>query len=220
MSFSPPRKQLRDIFDRLLRRYGELGWWPADTPFEVMVGAVLTQNTAWTNVERAISNLKQAGALHLDGLLALPQDELAELIRPSGYYNLKAERLQNLCRFLIDNGGEEGLRQSDTKTARKQLLSVKGVGAETADDILLYALDRPVFVIDAYTRRIFSRLGVMQGEEPYDELRIGFEQALGPDVVLFKEYHALIVRHAKEACNKKPRCSDCCLGPLCASQTG
>jgi endonuclease-3 related protein len=142
---------------------------------------------------------------------------LAELIRPSGYYNLKAERLQNLCRFLIDNGGEEGLRQSDTKTARKQLLSVKGVGAETADDILLYALDRPVFVIDAYTRRIFSRLGVMQGEEPYDELRIGFEQALGPDVVLFKEYHALIVRHAKEACNKKPRCSDCCLGPLCTS---
>ncbi len=219
MSFSPSRQQLRDIFDRLLNRYGELGWWPADTPFEVMVGAVLTQNTAWTNVERAIVNLKQAGVLHLRGILELPQPELAQLIRPSGYYNVKAERLHNLCRFLADNGGEATLRETDTVAAREQLLSIKGVGAETADDILLYALNRPVFVIDAYTRRIFSRLGLLQGTAGYEEIRLGFEQALKPDVPLFKEYHALIVRHAKEACNKKPHCTECCLGPVCASIT-
>ncbi len=217
MSFSPARQQLRHIYDRLLQRYGELGWWPADTPFEVMVGAVLTQNTAWTNVERAIANLKQAGVLHQDGILALAREELAELIRPSGYYNLKAERLHNLCRFLAENGGETYLRETDTATARERLLFIKGVGAETADDILLYALERPVFVIDAYTRRIFSRLGLLQGDEPYDEIRLGFEQALGAHVLLYKEYHALIVRHAKEACNKTPHCTACCLAPVCAA---
>lgn len=219
MSFAPTRAGLRNIFDLLLKRYGQQDWWPAETAFEVMVGAILTQNTAWTNVERALANLKGAGVLSFRALPALPPEQLAQLIRPAGYFNVKAERLQVFCRFLVENGGECALREMDTATLRRTLLAVKGIGPETADDMLLYAFDRPVFVIDAYTRRLFSRLGIATGEEGYEELRHGFEQALGPHVRMFNEYHALIVRHAKEACSASPRCADCCLRGFCLYQS-
>ncbi len=215
MAFKASGKQLQQVFDLLLEGYGKQYWWPADTSFEVMVGAVLTQNTAWSNVERAIDNLKQAGVLHQRRILELSKDELAQLIRPSGYFNIKAQRLHNLCRFLSENGGEYELRQIEMGRTREMLLSVNGVGPETADDIMLYALEQPVFVVDAYTRRIFSRLGVLQGDEGYDEIRIGFEDALGLNVSLFKEYHALIVRHGKETCKTKPHCDQCGLINVC-----
>lgn len=215
MSLTASGKQLRQVFDLLLATYGKQHWWPAETAFEVMVGAVLTQNTAWSNVERAIANLKGAGVLHQHGILDLSKDELAELIRPSGYFNVKAQRLQNFCRFLAENGGECALRETAMQDARAMLLSINGVGAETADDIMLYALEQPVFVVDAYTRRIFSRLGVLGGDEGYEEIRTGFEKALGPHVLLFKEYHALIVRHGKETCKTKPHCDQCGLVEVC-----
>ncbi len=215
MTFKASGNQLIQVFDLLLEAYGKQHWWPAETAFEVMIGAVLTQNTAWSNVERAIANLKQAEVLHLNGILGLPKEELAELIRPSGYFNVKAQRLQNYCRFLSENGGEDAMRKMALKSARSALLSINGVGAETADDILLYALELPVFVVDAYTRRIFSRLGMLHGDEGYEEIRTGFEEALGPHVPLFKEYHALIVRHGKETCKTKPHCDQCGLFGVC-----
>ncbi len=215
MSFAPSGQQLRQVFALLLEAYGSQEWWPGDTPFEVMVGAILTQNTAWSNVERAIANLKDAEVMHQQGIMNLPTDELAQLIHPSGYYNQKAKRLHNLCRFLQESGGEDGLRRIDTATLRDKLLSINGVGAETADDILLYALERPVFVVDAYTRRIFLRLGMLQGDEGYEEIRGGFEQALGPDIKMYNEYHALIVLHGKETCKTKPHCAQCSLTEIC-----
>jgi endonuclease-3 related protein len=214
--FAPSRKELLTVFDRLLQCYGHQNWWPADSPFEVMVGAILTQNTAWSNVERAIENLKHAEVLSFRKLPTVPRERLAELIRPAGYFNVKAERLQNFCRFLVQNGGEHSLREMQTDALRQALLAVNGVGPETADDMLLYAFERPVFVIDAYTRRIFSRLGLAQGGENYEELRAGFEGALDPDVRCYNEYHALLVRHAKEACGRKPHCTRCCLVGNCA----
>jgi endonuclease-3 related protein len=216
MPFTSGAQQLRQILDLLLEIYGRQDWWPGDTAFEIMIGAILTQNTAWSNVERAIANLKDAGALHQQGILDLPHDELGQLIRPSGYFNQKAKRLHNLCRFLEENGGEDELQKRETAALRDMLLSINGVGAETADDILLYALERPVFVVDAYTRRIFSRLGMLHGNEGYEDIRIGFEVALGLDVQLFKEYHALIVSHGKETCTTKPHCVQCGLAGICS----
>ncbi len=213
--FSPSQLALRCIFDQLHRTYGDLGWWPGDSRFEIMVGAVLTQNTAWRNVEKALANLKAANALSLDALLALPTAALAELIRPSGYFNIKADRLGNLCRFLADAGGDTGLAAMATDALRPALLGVKGIGPETCDDILLYAFDRPVFVIDAYTRRLLKRHGLAQGDEPYETLRAGFERALGPDVPMYQAYHGLIVEHAKQACAVRPRCVGCGLAVSC-----
>jgi endonuclease-3 related protein len=218
MSFSPSREELLTVFNRLLGHYGHQNWWPADSPFEVMVGAVLTQNTAWSNVERAIQNLKDAGVLSFRNLPSVPRERLAELIRPAGYFNVKAQRLLNFCSFLVECGGEDALREMKTDTLRQALLAVNGVGPETADDMLLYAFERPVFVIDTYTRRIFSRLGLAQGDEDYEELRAGFESALGPQVGRYNEYHALLVRHAKEACGRIPHCARCCLVGNCAKR--
>ncbi len=215
MCFKPGRRQLRLVFDRLMESYGEQHWWPGDTPFEVMTGAILTQNAAWSNAEKAITNLKQADILSPSAILEVSQDILATLIRPSGYFNIKANRLKNLCNFLQQNSGEYGLREKPTGDLRRALLMVNGIGPETADDILLYAFERPVFVIDAYTRRIFTRLGMAIGDESYEELRGGFELSLGPDVHLYNEYHALIVRHAKETCNTKPHCERCGLVDIC-----
>ena len=192
---------LLDLYRRLQQSYGPQYWWPAETPFEVMVGAVLTQNTAWRNVEIAINNLRQSACLSLPALGDLDLDELAGHIRPSGYYNLKARRLKNLCKWLDVMGGVEKLSCLDTGQLRSALLSVNGIGPETADDILLYALERPVFVIDTYTRRLLKQLKLIRGDEDYEDLRIAFETALGADTVLFKEYHALIVRHAKQKCS-------------------
>ncbi len=210
----PPRR-LRAVYRRLFDRYGPQHWWPARTPFEVVVGAVLTQNTAWRNVERAIANLDAAGALDPDALLALPHARVASLLRPSGYFNVKAQRLRAVCRWIVGHGGMGRLRHWPTARLRAALLDVHGVGPETADDILLYAFGRPVFVVDAYTRRLFARLGLLDGDPGYEALRAAFERALGPDTPLFNAYHALIVRHGKAHCGVRPRCDGCCLRTLC-----
>ncbi len=208
-------RTLRAVFRRLYAHYGPQGWWPAETSFEMMVGAVLTQNTAWSNVERAIAGLRAAGALDPKHILALPSPALAETLRPSGYFRVKAKRLRDLCRWYLERGGMATLRTRDTETMRADLLTVHGIGRETADDILLYALDRPVFVIDAYTRRLFARLGWIEGHEDYEALRARIERFLGPDVPLYQEYHALIVHHAKGICRTRPGCGRCCLRGRC-----
>jgi endonuclease-3 related protein len=202
-------KQLMTVYQRLLKTYGDQSWWPADSSFEVMVGAVLTQNTAWVNVEQAITNLRRSDSLTLESILALSDEALAQLIRPSGYFNIKAKRLKNLCMWIAENGGESKLAAVDTGTLRSSLLQVNGVGPETADDILLYAFARPVFVIDTYTRRLFSKLYLIQGSEPYEDLRRLFEAELDADVGLFNQYHALIVRHAREKCQLTEDCRHC-----------
>lgn len=203
------QQQLMTVYQRLIEAYGAQSWWPADSTFEVMVGAVLTQNTAWTNVEKAITNLKHSDSLSLESILALSDEALAQLIRPSGYFNIKAKRLKNLCLWIAENGGESELDGLDTATLRSSLLEVNGIGPETADDILLYAFARPVFVIDTYTRRLFTTLCLIHGGEPYEVLRHNFEAGLEPDTGLFNQYHALIVRHAKEKCKQTADCRHC-----------
>lgn len=200
-------------------RHGPQHWWPGDTPFEVMVGAVLTQNTAWSNVEKAIANLKAARALRCGAMLKLGDAELAELIRPAGYFNVKAKRLKHLCAFLRAEGAmgrPERLRErAPLPELRRRLLAVHGIGEETADSILLYALGLPSFVVDAYTRRIFGRLGLLRGGESYGEVQAEFEAALPRDVALYNEYHALIVQLGKSVCRPRPRCGECPLGAVC-----
>jgi endonuclease-3 related protein len=206
---------LHSVYRQLLGHHGRQGWWPANSRFEVMVGAVLTQNTAWRNVEKAIIALQEADALDPRTILALPSTVLAGLLRPSGYFNVKARRLKALCRWLLDAGGLVALAEQETGGLRAELLAVNGVGPETADDILLYALDRRVFVIDAYTRRIFSRMGIIAGDEKYEFLRDMFESDLPGGAEEFNEYHALIVRHAVYVCRPTPRCENCCLRAQC-----
>jgi len=208
-------RALRDLYDALRGIYGEQPWWPAESAFEVVVGAVLTQNAAWTNVEKAIDRLKSGGLLSLAALLDSDHETLAETIRPSGYFNIKARRLRNLCEFLAGQGGLEAFADLGLQVQRDSLLEVNGVGPETADDILLYALDQPVFVIDAYTRRLLQRLELANGREGYEELRVVFEQALAADVFVYQQYHALIVMHAKEVCRKVPQCGRCALASSC-----
>ena len=210
-------QNLRDLYDALRGIYGEQPWWPADSAFEVVVGAVLTQNAAWSNVEKAITRMRDAGLLSLQALLECEHETLAETIRPSGYYNIKARRLRNLCEFLDRQDGLDGFADLEMSVQRETLLGVNGIGPETADDILLYALDRPVFVIDAYTRRLLQRLGLAHGRETYEELRAIFEKALGPDVFIYQQYHALIVMHAKAVCRKVPQCGRCALARGCPS---
>ena len=212
---SMSRLRFRTVYNRLLRAYGQQHWWPGDSPFEIMVGAILTQNTAWSNVEKAIGNLLAKGKLHPRAILSARDDHLAGWLRPSGYFNIKAQRLKAFCRWYLASGEFTALDRLHTDELRTALLGVKGVGPETADDILLYAFNRAVFVIDAYTRRLFGRLGRFDGNEGYDEMRQAFEQALGPDVSLFNEYHALIVRHAKEVCRVRPACGQCLLARDC-----
>jgi len=213
------KRRLLAVYQRLHGAHGPQSWWPGDTRFEIMVGAVLTQNTAWTNVEKAIANLKAANALSPEAIAAAPHRRLAAWLRPSGYFNVKAQRLRAFCRWLLEQGGERRLARWPTARLRAALLAVHGVGPETADDILLYAFNRPVFVIDAYTRRLFRRLGVIEGSEHYESLRELFEARLDADVPLFNEYHALIVAHAKEVCRPRPRCAGCCLRRMCPSRS-
>lgn len=208
-------RRLRTVHDRLLAFHGPQHWWPGETRFEIMVGAVLTQSTAWTNVERAIGNLRANRALTPTAISGVSERRLARWLRPSGYFNVKARRLQAFCAWLMQSGGESALARMDTPELRRRLLAVHGVGPETADDILLYAFARPVFVIDAYTRRLFRRLGFITGRESYDELRLRFERSLGPDVPLYNEYHALIVSHGKDICRVRPRCEQCVLSRRC-----
>jgi endonuclease-3 related protein len=207
---------LNQTYQTLLSHYGPRHWWPADSPFEVVVGAVLTQNTNWNNVEKAIANLRREQALSAPRILQLPVPELEGLIRPSGYFRQKAARLQLFCRHLEQQHGGDlnAWLAGDLDQVREELLSLKGIGPETADSILLYAGQRPSFVVDAYTRRLFGRLGVLHGRESYDEIRTWFMESLEGDVKLYNEYHALIVIHAKETCRKKPLCRTC---PCCAA---
>ena len=203
--------RLPDIYHILFNHFGPQHWWPGDSPFEVMVGALLTQNTNWSNVSRAISNLKKNNLLSFDALEALPVEVLAKLIRPSGYYNIKAARLKNLLAFIKKNGGNlESLFNEETTKLRERLLAVKGIGPETADSILLYAAQKPVFVVDAYTHRILVRHGLISEEATYHEIQDLFINSLPEDILLYNEYHALLVRLGKEFCKKSnPQCNGC-----------
>jgi endonuclease-3 related protein len=212
---------LLKIYNLLFRRYGSQHWWPGDSPFEVMVGAILTQSAAWQNVEKAIVNLKTAGVMSPAALRQIPTPELAQLIHPTGYYNAKAVKLQALVRWLRASCGDNlnTLFAMKTDLLRRQLLDVHGIGPETADSILLYAGNKPVFVIDAYTRRIFDRLGLKPEKDNYDDWQIFFTGNLPQNTKLFNEYHALLVRHGKEACRKQPICDNCCLREICKSRS-
>ncbi len=200
------------FYQKLYRHFGPQHWWPGETPFEVMVGAILTQNTAWKNVERAIENLKKENALSPEEINKMNIEKLAQLIKPSGFYNLKAKRLKSFIeRFMEDfNGDIQEMKKLEKHTLREWLLSIPGIGRETADSIILYAIEKPIFVVDAYTRRIFSRHGFIKGDEDYDEIQEIFHRNLPVDTGLYNEYHALIVRLGKEYCKKQnPLCETC-----------
>ena len=195
---------LPEIYEKLYQRYGPQHWWPAETRTEMMIGAVLTQNTAWTNVEKALSNLRKNSALSFQTLETTPVAELADWIRPAGYFNQKSGYLQNLAALVNASGSIDELFKADTASLRKQLLVVKGIGPETADCILLYAAKRPVFVVDTYTRRLLRHLGYTQeADASYDTIARLFTDALPEDVQLFNEYHALIVQWGKERGSRK-----------------
>jgi len=213
------KRALPDIYQRLLGRFGPQHWWPADEPFEVIVGAILTQSAAWGNVERAIVNLRGVGALSPRALRELPRPKLAALIHPCGYYNAKALKLKAFALWLGNHYDDDldRLFALDADDLRQQLLAVHGVGPETADSIILYAAGKPVFVIDAYTRRIISRLGLAPEKEGYAAYQKFFMENLPPDAKLFNEYHALLVCLGKNVCRRQPLCAECCLGDTCPS---
>ncbi len=232
-SRSLPTGKLHEVYKRLRKRFGHQKWWPGESPFEMMVGAILTQNTAWRNVEKAIMNLKQAGKLNLGAMKNMTEAELAKLIQPSGFFNIKAKRLKSFVSFVHESYGGDLSRMlaAETYVLREKLLSVSGIGRETADSILLYAANKPVFVIDAYTKRIFSRhrvalpkailkkhgLSSRLANMPnrlasldYEVWRSLFEEALPQNTELFNDYHAQIVRVAKDFCrSSKVFCGSC-----------
>jgi len=204
-------KTLKEIYRCLYKTFGPQKWWPADTPFEVIIGAILTQNTSWANAERAIKNLKQKKLLTVKAIRNVSVKRLAKLIKPAGYYNQKAKKLKNFIRFLSENyqGNIKTMFNQEAFNLRSKLLKVNGIGPETADSILLYAAGKPVFVIDAYTRRIFSRHSLIGENISYQGLQNYFMNNLKPEVRLFNEYHALIVRLGKQICKTKPNCDIC-----------
>jgi endonuclease-3 related protein len=208
--------KLQEIYKRLYSAYGPQHWWPADEPFEVMVGAVLTQSVTWKNVEKAINNLREAGALSPATLRSLGIDDIAPLIRPCIYYNVKARKLKALVDWM-DGYGDDLTRifAIEANELREQLLSVWGIGEETADSIVLYAAGKPVFVIDAYTRRIIDRIGLKPEGDKYKDYQALFMDNLPADAGLFNEYHALLVNHGKDVCRTRPLCEQCCLGDIC-----
>lgn len=203
--------RLRHVYTALRKAFGHQKWWPGDTPFEIMVGAILTQNTAWSNVEKAILNLKRSGMLSFPALRRVPPEKLAQLIRPAGYFNVKTDRLKCFMDFLAREcrGDLSKLKRKTMPKLREKLLSVKGIGPETADSILLYALDKTSFVIDAYTKRIFSRHGLAGDHETYQRWREIFMRALPRNRDLYNDFHAQIVRTGKDHCRKVPRCEKC-----------
>jgi endonuclease-3 related protein len=211
------RDLLEEIYRRLFEAYGPQHWWPGDGPFEVMVGAVLTQSVAWRNVETAVKALEDAGALNPAALREIDADYLAGLVRPTIYYNVKARKLKALARYLGETCGDnlQKLFDKDTRQLREELLGVWGIGEETADSILLYAAYKPVFVIDAYTRRIIDRVGIQPEKNDYQDYQALFMNNLDPDTAKFNEYHALLVRHGKEVCRTKPLCAGCPLRDIC-----
>lgn len=204
-------KVLLKAYNRLYNHFGPQHWWPGETPFEVMVGAILTQNTNWGNVEKAIANLKKNSVLNPHAINSLKNDKLAALIRPAGYYNIKAKRLKNfVSRYVEDFSGRlSGLKKLSLEDAREWLLSISGIGPETADSILLYALDKPSFVVDAYTKRVMARHGLVSEEADYHELQELFADNLEEDISLYNEYHALLVHVGKDYCKPIPRCDEC-----------
>jgi len=206
-----------DVYEQLHAHHGDQRWWPAESPFEMMIGAILTQNTRWENVEMAISNLKKANMLNPESMLSCEPEQLEELIHPTGFFRQKAKRLIEFSRFFTAHGGTEGLKRWPTKALRARLLTINGIGPETADSILLYAFDKMVFVVDAYTKRIFSRLGMIKASMNYEEIQNYFIQRLPGLPQLYQEYHALIVQQGKCNCSAKPRCDDCPLFELCSS---
>ncbi len=212
------RADLLQIYQALLDHFGHRHWWPGETPFEVMIGAILTQSTNWKNVERAIANLKNRDLLSPGKMAELDLAALASLVRPSGYFNQKALKLKAFLKFFLAppiSGSIKKMKRIPSPLMRQRLLSVKGIGPETADSILLYALDQPVFVIDAYTRRIFTRLGLAPEKISYQDLRNFFEQNLPRRAALYNDYHAQLVELGKNYCRKKPLCAAC---PLASSE--
>jgi endonuclease-3 related protein len=208
---------LRAAYERLYAAFGPQHWWPGDSPFEIMVGAVLVQNTAWRNVERAIRNLHDANLLDPHALYALPVEELAELIRPAGYYQVKARRLRNLLKFVVEehDGKLDAMFSVDLAELRERLLSIHGIGPETADAILLYAGGLPTFVVDTYTHRILARHGWIDYESGYHEIKDLCESSLPADAAIYNEYHALLVRVGKEYCRRAaPKCETCPLAVM------
>jgi endonuclease-3 related protein len=208
---TPQSAILMEIFQRLYKAYGPMHWWPGETPFEVMVGAILTQNTSWRNVEKAIQNLKARKVLHVRGIHQLKSRHLASLIRSSGYFRIKADRLKAFVNFLVDHysGNLGRMRKEGLNILRQKLLGIRGIGPETADSILLYGLQKPIFVVDAYTRRILSRHRIFSEKASYKEIQRLFMDHLPHDQRLFNEYHALLVHLGKTLCKKTPRCDQC-----------
>lgn len=203
---------LLQAYNHLLTAFGPQHWWPGESPFEIIVGAVLVQNTAWRNVERAIDNLRNTGAMNPQTLYALPSDELAELIRPAGYYQVKTRRLRNLLKFIVDefDGSLERMFETNLFTLREQLLSIHGIGPETADAILLYAGGLPTFVVDTYTHRILARHNWIDYDADYHQIKDVFESALPAEASLYNEYHALLVRVGKDYCRRSAAKCDAC----------
>ncbi len=210
------KRPIDQVFEHLKAHYGPQHWWPAETPFEVIVGAVLTQNTSWKNVERALENLRQAELLSPRELYQVPLEELAELLRPAGYYRLKARRLRNLLEMIVEQYDADltVMFSQPIDVLRERLLAVNGIGPETADSILLYAGGLPRFVVDAYTHRLVTRHGWIEPEADYHTLQAWFEERLEADPPLYNEYHALIVRVGNQHCRKTPRCQGCPLEKL------
>lgn len=205
------KQRLLKTYERLYRAFGPQHWWPGETPFEVAVGAILTQNTNWGNVEKAIENLKRERSLSAKAIYKMPLNRLASLIKPAGYFNIKAKRLKAFIDFLINeyDGSMKKMEKEDLETLRVKLLNVNGIGPETADSILLYALEKPIFVIDTYTKRVLSRHKIIGHEEPYEKFQALFHTSLKNDVQFFNEYHALFVRLGKTYCKTKPICGGC-----------
>ena len=204
-------QRIREFYSVLYEAYGSQGWWPGEDTLEIILGAILTQNTSWKNAKKAIDNLKREGLISVEGLRLISLDELAQLIRPSGYYNQKAVKVKNFIGFLVEEyGGDLGkMLSEDTKRFRSKLLRIRGIGPETADSILLYAAKRPVFVVDTYTYRILLRHNLIGEETTYEEIQNLFMDSLPQDTGLFNEYHALLVKLGKERCRKKPICKGC-----------
>lgn len=202
---------LQEMYQKLWDEFGPQGWWPGETPFEVILGAILTQNTNWRNVAQALGELKREGLLNPQALREMPEEELARWIRPAGYFNIKARRVKNFLDFFAHRFHDslEEMAQVELRSLRPALLTVKGIGPETADSILLYALNRPTFVVDAYTHRVLSRHDLAPEACSYDELQGLFMENLPPEVSFYQEFHALLVRVGKEFCRPRPRCPSC-----------
>lgn len=212
--------KLMEIYEALYSTFGPRNWWPAEDDFEVMVGAILTQGVAWKNVEKAINNLKALGILSVERILSAYPEVLAQAIRPTMYYNQKATKLREMALHLMENydGDIYRLFIMDLPELREELLAIKGIGPETADSIILYAAKKPIFVVDAYTRRIFSRLGFFSESITYDGMQAFFMENLPQEVDLYNEYHAQIVNLGKDFCKKRnPRCGDCPIAHFCES---